>query len=174
MSHSESESIESQRRTAKKSIRGVGLVFILFGAVILLITWGNFLAEKRVQVVGEATKATVLKAEVEEIYNDEDNRYDRQLTLHYVFSLPNGSQIKQSRVINNKFSNKVKEGDAVDIKYLSSNPQKNSLVGMEKIVMTTLVLASIICILFIFFGLAIIKIGLRTIDNMDDSQFYDT
>lgn len=174
MSHSlESESLESLRNSAKKDVRRLATAFILFGAFMLLVTWGSFLAEKRIHIFGETTQASVLNAVAEEVYNDEYNHYDRQLTLHYAFSLPDGSRIKQSQIIDNKFENKIKEGDVIDLKYLSSNPEKNSLVGMEKIAMTTLIIGSIICGLFIFFGFAIIKIGASTIDKMDASQFSD-
>ena len=95
---------------ARLAARLLGASFVLLGLTFLVMTWMTYRMDTRIVREGHHAEGTVLRKEF--IAASDDSDY----VLHYAFSLPEGTRLKQQRAVAPELWKRPRIGEGMSIR----------------------------------------------------------
>lgn len=142
------------------SVLIMGMVFVMIGLIFFIAPWGAYIKDSKIQDSGSIAEGHIVKKTFLFV-TDGDSDY----ILEYWFATDSGNIIKTSHHVNKSFWNSVSEKQIIEIKYSSSNPERNFPIseGSSSLGMTLFI--SILGALLSLFGSTLILGYFRNLQN---------
>lgn len=102
----------------------MGGLFLLFGLIFLIGSWGAYLTDSKIQETGKSADGHIEK-KVFLFVADGDSDY----ILEYWFLTNDGLKINTSHHVSKSLWQKVNEKQIIEIKYSPTNPKRNFPIG---------------------------------------------
>ncbi|RKH64912.1 DUF3592 domain-containing protein [Corallococcus llansteffanensis] len=127
--------------------RLLGATFVLLGLTLLVMTWMTYRRDTRIVREGAHAQGTVLRKEF--IAASDDSDY----VLHYAFSLPDGTRLKQQHTVPPELWKRLRIGDSVQVLYGRDDPRRSYPEGHGVMTLGLALFFSVVLVLLGLIGL---------------------